>query len=169
MLGKQLISLAVGVKVMTEIIYGKNFSFTGFWGHGMFKDKIYLWTYHVLILYSFFTVIHFFIRYLFFLTFSFLHHSFYCCFLLSFSLLKPNTLRLEQYSNERCSDNAVLSLKKYLYQVQNMDVTIKFIKFWFYSIVSYFILWFVVYSCWLNIYVGKRFFTEFCIIKRFAK
>ena len=47
----------------------------------------------------YFSVIHLFIRFLFSLTFSFLSHYFYCCFLFTF------TIKSEHLPNELCSDN----------------------------------------------------------------
>ena len=72
-------------------------------------DELFNYLEHI-----FFSVINLFVHYLLLLSFSFLFHCFYCCFLFIFVLFKLNTKRSEQSSIECCFDIAVLYMNAYL-------------------------------------------------------
>ena len=132
----------------------------------VFKDKFYG---HIIYLLNCFSIIHLFIHYLFFLSFSFLFHYFYCFFLVSFGFFKLNTIRSEQCSIERCCDNAVLSLNGQLWQVHNMHVIIRSINFRYYFIVNHFTLLICSIPTLIRDLICKIIFDKFLHGKPFEK
>ena len=69
------------------------------------------------------------IHYLQLLSFYFLFHCFYCCFLFSFGLFRPKLNNMMCSAIERCYDNIVLSLNGQLQRVHNMHVNNQIYQF----------------------------------------